>query len=520
MLRRILKVLCVISFVLLGYISLTIVCAPFDYGTGTSGNGWTLLPNTELAVFALAVLVALSLTVQQMKTRCNLGSFDWENIYLCASIIVPLCLLVLQAVVYFEAGITTGWDAGGVEDAALLSRVDLGRNEYFTEYFSHNQNLLFTLRVLRYANTARGLLYPPMDGKDALALVACCASSISCFLFMRVAVRLFKNALTAGGATLLFVCLVGLCPWFMIPYTDVLTLPFCMAMLWCSVCGTSDWTRFGLLGLCAAVGFAIKPTVIFGFVAIALTGCLALTSLPPLKAVVRYVGLTLGGLALGGALTAAMTATLPLSLNEESQLTAWHYAMMGLNNQTNGEYSEDDVEYSTSFATVEERNEMNRLAISQRLEEMGVDGLVDLLYRKLLFMYNSGTFCWGGEGNFVVTRKEWDDPISRFLVQTIYEDGNDYRSYYTVQQSLWMFVLIGMPLGLFGIRTCGKRLRHVAAMLASIIMLTVFLLIFEVRARYLFLYSGYYVLLAAWGYECLWRVVPKRWLWSPSPQSR
>lgn len=49
-----------------------------------------------------------------------------------------------------------------------------------------------------------------------------------------------------------------------------------------------------------------------------------------------------------------------------------------------------------------------------------------------------------------------------------------------------------------------------SALLASLVMLTLFLLLFEVRARYLYLYGGHFVLLAVLGYECALGFVRRR----------
>ena len=76
-------------------------------------------------------------------------------------------------------------------------------------------------------------------------------------------------------------------------------------------------------------------------------------------------------------------------------------------------------------------------------------------------------------------------------------------------------MLLGIPLGLFGLAGRGveiepRRLALFSAMLASLVMLTLFLLLFEVRARYLYLYGGYFVLLAAFGFEGAFDFVRRR----------
>ena len=67
-------------------------------------------------------------------------------------------------------------------------------------------------------------------------------------------------------------------------------------------------------------------------------------------------------------------------------------------------------------------------------------------------------------------------------------------------------LLLGIPLGLFGlagrdVETEPRQLALLSALLASPVMLALFLLLFEARARYVYLYAGYFVLLSAFGYD-------------------
>ena len=75
--------------------------------------------------------------------------------------------------------------------------------------------------------------------------------------------------------------------------------------------------------------------------------------------------------------------------------------MMGLNPETKGVYSAEDVRYSRSFVTASERTQANIAVGNQRLQEMGFFGTLKQLAQKMLTLYNDGTFAWGKEGNFL-----------------------------------------------------------------------------------------------------------------------
>lgn len=89
-------------------------------------------------------------------------------------------------------------------------------------------------------------------------------------------------------------------------------------------------------------------------------------------------------------------------LDREQNFTVTHFLMMGLSDERNGVYDQNDVEYSASFTDRAARQEANRTVIKERIQEYGVGGMVEHLAKKTLTNYNDGTFAWGGEGDFFV----------------------------------------------------------------------------------------------------------------------
>ena len=93
-----------------------------------------------------------------------------------------------------------------------------------------------------------------------------------------------------------------------------------------------------------------------------------------------------------------------------------HYLMMGLNNSTDGAWSEDDYYFTQTFSTNNERNEANIQEAKRRIKEMGIGGLLQHLCRKQLVNYGDGTFAWNVEGKSFSGDPEWaQNRISDFI---------------------------------------------------------------------------------------------------------
>ena len=110
-------------------------------------------------------------------------------------------------------------------------------------------------------------------------------------------------------------------------------------------------------------------------------------------------------------------------LDSNQRLGMSHFLMMGNNEEGGGLYVGDDVAYSRSFATPQERKKANIQRTFERMKDMGIAGYLRFLAKKMLTVYNDGTYAWGGEGNFfMVVFPQPDNHIAVFLRNIYYAD--------------------------------------------------------------------------------------------------
>lgn len=184
-------------------------------------------------------------------------------------------------------------------------------------------------------------------------------------------------------------------------------------------------------------------------------------------------------------------------------MTMPHYAMMGLSRKTNGCYDHDDVLLSVSAPSVEERIQLQITEIKRRWSEMTTEDRLDHFKKKTLTTYADGTFAWACEGEFYT---EWiadkDAVLSPFLKSLIDVKNERFIILLTFMHSIWLALLAGCVLCGFGqLFFHGERhLDTLCVIMLAVIGLILFEWIFEARARYLYLYAPYFVMLGIYGW--------------------
>jgi hypothetical protein len=197
-------------------------------------------------------------------------------------------------------------------------------------------------------------------------------------------------------------------------------------------------------------------------------------------------------------------------------------------------YSDDDTLYTDSFDTPSEKREADLKLAKERIRAYGFWGLMGHAKNKTLVNYNDGLFAFGVDGHFFAERELEDigdvpeTSATPFIWSFIKPEGSNHGKYSAFEQMIWLTVLI-LDL-IAGVMLCrelfagknkpepqindagtGKHMRGngssgnaIYAVLLTLIFLFVFELLFEAKARYLFIYTPYYLLAGVYG---LWGIM-------------
>lgn len=507
--------------VLGAYIALTLACvvivAPFvDYACRHGRvvrYGWLLF----LAAFAVCGLLAV---VYSRLRRMELGARRF------AALSLGMGLVLFAAQLYLEksAGFSTGWDVlelTRVGDRAPSDGILL------RSYFSVYPNQLFLFGLFHKIASAASLLGAEVSTYRLLTWCGCLCVTTSIVLTSFVCRRLFGEvrALFFQVFASLF---LGMSGWVLVPYSDAYGMLFTCAALWFYVVPRRRASRLSGVVAASLMGYMVKPTVIFVLLAVALLdwapravrtvrddlgaarGRTRATSLR--AALAKAIGVVVPVL-LGAVLAFGLGRYVKgdyVDLDPNASRSMAHFLAMGINPETKGVFSREDNDFSTSIYDPDERQAAQIALWEERLSELGPLGVAKMWFEKNLTNYADGTFAWGNEGNFVMEVTGDSDAVKDWLgiVEGSLDVPDDAFAYGCCCQVLWFVVLLGCAASAFrrgsGPAVDASDFRPstnlvCAVMALALIFLSGFLLIFECRARYLFLYSPYFVLLPIGG---------------------
>ena len=419
-----------------------------------------------------------------------------------------LVLLVLQCVAAYFCYFITDWDVGVILDSAY-SMAAYGVPEYVqSSYYSLiSNNILLTeiyaalIRIFRFFAGDPGLDRCVL----ILIFVQCAINTCTGAMTRRAALELTGSRALSWAAGIVYVAFIGISPWTLIPYSDSmgLILPILLFRLYQRQQKSPHKVLLWIaIALVSALGYLIKPQTMIVTIAMVLLETVRLLSHRRVRAwLTRIVAaLALFLVCIGPVKEWGYSHSLTQP-DRERDLGMLHYAMLGLNRETMGTYSNDDFYISQGIKDKSERTQKQLSVIKERLEEMGPGGLADLMAKKILVNFADGTFAWGVNGVFFAQMLEdKDDVISPFLKDVIHTKGSRYPAFATWLQAIWLALLLGCLLAARRLRgSQAQRVQH-GVLCMTIFGLTLFECIFEAKARYLYTCAPLFLLLGVWGY--------------------
>jgi len=250
------------------------------------------------------------------------------------------------------------------------------------------------------------------------------------------------------------------------------------------------------------VGYKIKPQTFIVFIAVILVETFCVAGKRELKKSFLNDLIAIFGAFMGLCIIKVGISAMNFPVDKNMSFGIAHYFMMGMNPADMGNFSDKDVEFSASFSTCAERNAADLYVAINRIKNMHVLGLVQQFARKILSNYYNGTFSWAAEGGFFLeVFPPKATPICEFL-RGLYYTGQygDIGKYYILwsnfEQMIWLTIIF---LNVFAWHATKNN--RVCVIMLSILGLTLFELIFEARARYLFTYIPLYIILSLYGFQ-------------------
>ena len=443
------------------------------------------------------VIIGLSLIIIQKFLKFKIKEINYDKI---VKILCPI-FLVVQIYIFYHTYFETGWDP-----RLLISNarsIINGQGVVSLDYYSmYPNNILYTLiaALILKINSFFGLFGNDYD-LISIVFINCIISSFSSYLVYKIGKQLFDKRIAFFGyivAVLLFV----FSPWNIICYSDSFSIFIPILILYIYINKKIKYYyKFPLIVLLSYLGFSIKPhTVIIAIaiVIIEIIKCISNINKNKIKkfGIISIISITIV-LNINTSLN-ILYSKKGFILNEEAKFGYMHFLMMGSNWERNGIYYAPDVDFSAKQRTTKIRNEQNFKVFIKRIKSYGVDGYYYFLSKKILTLYNDGSYAWMGEGDFFAGLKPETTKISKPLREIYY--GYNYKYYSTTMQFIWINVLLIIFINSVIVFFKKQKIDYIyLVVLLSIIGITLFELLFEVRARYLYTSVPIFIVLMMYG---------------------
>ncbi len=441
----------------------------------------TFTPNRLFIFLAAATLFALGFFAVHFLHKLN------KRRRLIVRTAFVFLLFVVQLYLFWKTSFQPGWDADLVVGAAINGFTDM-------MYFSKFPNNLFITVIMQLYLAATDFLFFISPLKRLIILNIVLVDLAIMFLYLSTR-RVFGER-RADVALLLGIFLFGFNPWLSTPYTDTFGSLFPIAMLYCIIRIFTDESKknvavfSALLGAFAVVGAYIKITSIIVVVALAMLILINLFSKKSeaLKLKKEHIFFLPGVCA-----TLLMVFLLLFPSNariEEENPTEvprgiFYFLETGLALFGAGSWNSDTFYWTGENIKNDDYEQQAVERILAILQDYGVLGTAQHLYLKTLWNGTDGTFTYGMEGAFHTSPQDSTDTLRGAMQSYVYATSDFFQNTLSqIMQALWLIVC------LFGAVSIFNKDDGDFTLLARLAVggLFVFLMLFEGRSRYVFLY--------------------------------
>ncbi len=461
------------------------------------------MPVNGYAVGTVAALVVLLTALWVLGSRPGAA---WLRRVLPADraiIVLAVALVLLNglvaATVGFYGAYDAGWDAGVIRQIAGVPPDQWTAWE--VTYPSRYPNNLVMLGL------ADAAMWSTRIGLGYVSFFAILAG----LLMVLTAVAVYRVVAICRGprwgvvALVLLLVLVSVSPWMSVAYTDLVGVWVPVTAVWMFVVAVRRRGAVGLAlmagaGLVLGVGYLVKATSIVGLVAAVLVLGFGLVTQRGLRLrlVAAIAALCVGAGAGMYGTTALLRTVVPLPpLHPDHAASPLTYVAGGLTTTYHpgtddvfsyGGYSLE-IDQKTWGIPTEEQSRISRQIIDRELADRGFWGTVRFEVDKLLFNNGDGMFWVYGESEKDREPVRYQTgPAAETLARFNAPQGDLWYTRVDLTQALWLSVLLATGVGLVALR---RRLSPEAAagidlMVWNLIGITVFMLLFQGRSRYLF----------------------------------
>lgn len=428
-----------------------------------------LIPNIIIILLSLLVIIFIK------KIKIKKISNKKFNILLLVLFIITFTIqMIITTNIYFK----TGWD---VEVIELYKDVFFKSNEVKNIYMTIYPNNILILFIYVIINTiSKNYLIMLIFNN----LIVSISSLLTCLTIKRIT----KNNVVSLLSYIFIIPLITLSPWNTITYTDTLGMLFPILVLFLYCNKNKKLHNWLLITIISFISLLLKPTLFIIYIAIFIIETINFINRLLLHKKTKEYKYIIISLIVGILSNLLISTGIKSYLNYEpfyniESFNILHYIAMGQNDKTNGIYNKEDV-----YETLYKGNDINKEKIISRITNRSFISNIIFHLKKLMINYNDGTFAWTKEGDFFKEVKNNNSKLSILLKDYYYPNGKQYKLFTQITQIFWIIIITSIFLLYFV-----KNNKRNIVIITTIIGITLFLVIFEARARYLYCYLPIYI---------------------------
>ncbi|WP_027216032.1 hypothetical protein [Butyrivibrio fibrisolvens] len=415
-------------------------------------------------------------------------------------VVIVLCLPLLIVIAERLQVSTNTWDYGRLLGSA--AEYVLTGNIADTNYYAVYPNNKMWLTVLVLYFKIIKIIVPCADSYFLFK-----ASTFFSAVMIWCVIALFYRIV--DGSLYKCICLIICLPlwcYSTFAYTDVaiMLLIACLIYIIKVRKNNQSFLLYVVLGVMLSYGYLVKPTFFIAYIAIIMIIVVRIIQQKLYKQVSAFiVSMCVSTIIL----TSICNMIVPISEEDAQrwQMPATHYFMMGMNSADNGGYVQDDVMYTKSFETPEEKKAANISMLKERVSEMGIGGTIKFI------TINKTYRTWGNSSlnaPMYLVREPLNESI---LHEFVLENGKYYKLFNLYCWIYHLFMLAGLFLsGLFAIKNNSEDLIIRISRL-TILGLFAFLSIWECNSRYLVAFLPMIVLVSTDGWSSVTAFIRRIW---------
>lgn len=355
---------------------------------------------------------------------------------------------------------------------------------YFNRYSSQ-----IPMTILIYYICKLGNILGVTDVKAFTIVIHALFIAITAF-FTYLSVKKVKNSKVALTTLIFFIINPIFYLYSSYFYSDTLCMPFVAIAIYLFIIGQKEKNikksviMYLLSGIILAIGFKIRVVVAILLIAIILG--IVLKENINKKVFIKILNIIIGFI-IGLLLFKLAMMPFKINVDKQKEIPITHWIMMSLNEETNGEFSSKDYDYTRSIEGYKEKEEANIEKIKSRLQNLGINGWLKLSLKKIQVNWSNGDY------DYIDKLKNVEEINSLYN----YVSGNKkvFILYYLQILKITSMTIIAIII----INEIKKKKNDYSVILISLFGAFLFYLIWEVRARYSLSFLPWIILIFGMG---------------------